>query len=261
VGEFDMVEKRIIDINSDIGEGFGNYSIGRDEEIIKFISSANVACGFHAGDPVLMRRSVHLAKMNNVAVGAHVGLPDLLGFGRREMDISEEECRDYVLYQIGALKAFVEANDMKLQHVSTHGGLFGLGNKREEIARAVVEAIQEIDGMLYFVSRPGLLQYEKAKEMGLRVKGYIGLDVEYHRDGTPIVGRHFAPVRSEIALKRAMMILNENRVAAVEGGYYEIEADTLVVHGSNPNVVENLRALREEIDKQGIQVAAFKSEQ
>ena len=255
-----MVEERIIDINSDIGEGFGNYSIGRDEEIIKFISSANVACGFHAGDPVLMRKSVHLAKLNNVAVGAHVGLPDLLGFGRREMDISAEECRDYVLYQIGALKAFVEANDMKLQHVSTHGGLFSLGNKREEIARAVVEAIKEIDSRLYFVSRPGLLQYEKAKEMGLRVKGYIGLDVDYHKDGRPIVGRHFKPVRSELAIRRAMMILDENRIEAVEGGYYEIEADTLVVHGSNPNVVENLRALRAELDRQGIQVAALNAE-
>ena len=109
---------RSIDISSDVGEGFAQYTFGNDEEIMKYISSANVACGFHAGDPGIMRRTVSLAKKSKVAVGAHVGLPDLLGFGRRVMEISPEECRDYVVYQIGALKAFTEANNMNLQHLN-----------------------------------------------------------------------------------------------------------------------------------------------
>ncbi len=134
--------KRSIDISSDVGEGFGNYTFGNDEEIMKYISSANVACGFHAGDPVTMRKTVLLAKKNRVAVGAHVGFPDLMGFGRRVMEISPEECKDYVVYQIGALRAFVEAEGIKLQHANAHGALATLCNNNEGVARAMVEGIR-----------------------------------------------------------------------------------------------------------------------
>lgn len=251
-----MPQKRI-DISSDVGEGFGNYTFGNDEEIMKFISSANVACGFHAGDPVAMRKTVLLAKKNNVAVGAHVGLPDLLGFGRRVMEVSPEECKDYVVYQIGALKAFVEANSMKLQHANAHGALSAMYNKSEEIARAFVEGVKEIDPTLYFMSRPGLLSYEIAKELGLGIKSIIGVDLQYYRDGRFVMERHKKGADSTEVVRRAKKLLNEGRIEAADGGHYEIRPDTLLIHGDNPSAIENLRVLRSELEKAGVEVSAF----
>lgn len=251
------MSRRSIDISSDIGEGFGNYTFGNDEEIIKYISSANVACGFHAGDPITMRKTVLLAQKNNVAVGAHVGFPDLLGFGRRVMEISSEECRDYVVYQIGALRAFVEASGMKLQHANAHGALSSLCNSREEIAKAMVEAVKEVDPNLYFMSRPGLLPYKIAQEAGLRVKSFIGVDIQYLPDGSFVIERHKKEVDPADVVKRVKKILTEGRVEAVGGGYYEIRPDTLLVHGDNPKAIENLRVLRSELEKTGIQISSF----
>jgi UPF0271 protein len=251
-----MPQKRI-DISSDVGEGFGNYTFGNDEEIMEFISSANVACGFHAGDPVVMRKTVLLAKKNNVAVGAHVGLPDLLGFGRRVMEISPEECRDYVMYQIGALKAFLEANGMKLQHANAHGAISAMCNKDKEIARAIAEGIKIIDPNLYFMSRPGLLSHEIAQDVGLRVKSYIGVDLRYYSDGRFVMERHKKGADSAEVVRRAKKLLDEGRVEAADGGYYEIRPDTLLIHGDNPSAIENLRVLRSELERAGVKVAAF----
>ena len=253
-----MVRKSI-DISSDVGEGFGNYTFGNDEEIMKYISSANVACGFHAGDPVTMRKTVLLAKKNGVAVGAHVGFPDLMGFGRRVMEISPEECKDYVVYQIGALRAFVEAEGMKLQHANAHGALATLCNNNEGITRAMVEGIKEVDPNLYVMSRPGLLPYKVAKEMGLRVRTYIGLDLKYHKDGRFVIERHKKEADPAEVVKRVKQLLNEGRMEAVDG-YYEIDPDTLLVHGDNPKAIENLRVLRSELGKAGIKVASFSEE-
>ena len=251
------MSRKNVDISSDVGEAFGNYSFGNDEAIMKFISSANVACGFHAGDPSIMRKTVMLAKQNGVAVGAHVGLPDMLGFGRRVMHISPEECKDYVLYQIGALKSFVEASNMKLQHANCHGALTAMSNKDEGIARAIVEAIKEADPNLYFMSRPGLLSYEIAKDMGLCVKTYVGVDLQYYSDGRFVMERHKEPVDSAEVARRATKVLQEKRIESVDGGYYEVNPDTLLVHGDNPNVIDNLRVLKAELGKVGTEVSSF----
>ena len=249
--------KKMIDINVDMGESFGNYTFGNDAEIMKYITSANVACGFHGGDPVVMRKTVLLAKENNVAVGAHMGYPDLLGFGRRIMEVSAEECEDYVIYQLGALKAFAEAYGLKLQHANIHGALFSYANKNDGIAKAIVDGIKKVDLSLYFVSRPGLRSYEMAKGVGLRVKTSIAVDMTYTKDGMPIIERQKKSVGSADVAKRVLMLLNEGRIEAVDGGYYKIDPDTLLVHGDNPNVVDILKMMRSELDKAGIKVTSF----
>lgn len=251
------MSRRTIDISSDMGEGFGNYTFGNDEEIMKYVSSANVACGFHAGDPVIMRKTVLLAKTNRVAIGAHAGFPDLLGFGRRVMEISPEECKDYVVYQIGALKAFVEANAMRLQHVLPHGALSTLANNKEQIARAVLEGMTEVDRSLYFMSRPGLLSFKVAKDLGIPLKSYISLDIEYYSDGRFVLERQKKARDSREVIERLKKLLNEGKVEAFDGGYYEINPDTLLVHGDNPNAIENLKALRLELEKAGIEISSF----
>ena len=251
------MSKRSIDITSDVGEGFANYTFGNDEEIMKYISSANVACGFHAGDPVIMRKTVGLAKKNKVAVGAHVGLPDLLGFGRRVMEISPEECRDYVVYQIGALKAFTEANNMRLQHANPHGALATMANNNEAIARAILEAIKEVDPSLYFMSRPGLLGFQLAKDFGFQVKSFIAVDMQYYSDGRFVTERHKKGIGSKEIVKRVRELIYEGKVGAVGGGYYEIDPDTLLVHSDNPKAIENLKVLRLELENAGIEVQSF----
>jgi UPF0271 protein len=251
------MSRKSIDISSDVGESFGNYTFGNDEEIMKLISSANVACGFHAGDPSIMRKTVNLAKKNGVAVGAHVGLPDMLGFGRRVMEISPEECKDYVVYQIGALKAFMEASNLKLQHANSHGALSTLSHRDQGLARAIVEAVKEVDPNLYFLSRPGLLTYRIAKDAGLRVKTYLGVDLQYYSDGRFVMERHKKPTDSADVIRRTMQVLQEGRIEAFDGGYYTIVPDTLLVHGDNPNSIENIKALRSTLEKAGIEVTSF----
>ena len=161
------MKKTALDINCDLGESFGAYTLGQDEEILSLISSANVACGFHAGDPHVMRKTVAMAKSKGVRVGAHPGLPDLIGFGRRTMQITPSELRDMFTYQIGALKAFVEAAGMKLQHVLQHGILTKMVEEDEALGRAILESIQEVDpGLLYIPSR-GLISPGWQRRWGL----------------------------------------------------------------------------------------------
>ena len=253
--------RKVIDINCDMGESFGNYSFGNDAQIMKYITSANVACGFHAGDPVVMRKTVLLAKENSVAVGAHMGFPDLLGFGRRIMEISAEECENYLIYQLGALKAFAEVHGLKLQHANLHGALYNYAVKNEAIAQAVVDAVKKVDPNLYFTGRPGLPAYEKAKSAGLRVKIALGVDVSYTKAGIGVIERQKKAVSSADVAKRVVMLLNEGRIEAVDGGYYKVDPDTLLVHGDGPTAVDNLKTLRSELDKAGIRVSSFQDQE
>lgn len=176
-----MKTKKTIDINADLGESFGVYNLGNDEELMKYITSCNIACGFHAGDPSVMRKTVELAKKYNVAVGAHPGFPDMLGFGRRRMEITHQECKDYVTYQVGALKAFVEAYGLKLQHVKPHGRFWQVAAAEENVGRGLIESIIEVDPKMAFVGRRGAAT-NIAREMGLRVVLEIGADMQYKGD-------------------------------------------------------------------------------
>jgi UPF0271 protein len=160
---------KAIDLNCDMGESFGIYKIGNDEEMIKHVTSISMGCGFHAGDPHVMRETVALAKKYGVAVGAHPGYPDLIGFGRRKMEISPQEATDYILYQVGALNAFCEAAEIKLQHIKLHGEFFQMLWTNEDLTKGVLEAIQVFKPQPIFLALYNTMPYEMAKSMGIRV--------------------------------------------------------------------------------------------
>ena len=173
-----------IDMNSDMGESFGRYKLGDDEEIMKYISSANIACGLHAGDPHVLKYTIKLAKETGTAVGAHPGLPDLMGFGRRAMDLTPDELYDYCVYQIGATQAFCTALGVSLQHVKCHGILETMTTQRPELAEAVAAAIKDVDPNLLYMTIAGTKLYQTCKAAGLRVAGEVYGDRAYNDDGT-----------------------------------------------------------------------------
>jgi UPF0271 protein len=253
-----MMFRKKMDLNCDMGESFGNYKMGNDEEIMRYISSANVACGFHAGDPMVMAHTVKLAKENGVAIGAHPGFPDLMGFGRRKMEIAPEEARNYIIYQIGALKAFVEREGMELQHVWLHGALSSVAAKNEAIARAIIEAIKETHPELIFVHRPGLATYEIAKLLGMKVAISVGVDIEYGPDGMAVLQRKKRHTDPKEAAKKAIRIAKEGKMTATTGEDIEMKAHTILVHGDTPNAVEILKEIREEFEKENIVVSPLR---
>jgi UPF0271 protein len=246
-----------IDINADLGESFGNYKYGRDEELMRYLTSANVACGFHAGDPRVMRKTVLMAKEYGVAVGAHPGFPDLLGFGRRMMDCSAEEMKDYLVYQLGALKAFVEGAGLKLHHVGPHGSFSAHAIRREEVAQAIIDGIIEVDPELILVGRPGLAPYEIAKQRGLRVASQVGVDLDYRPDRTAIIQREKKEMEPKEAVRRVRKLIEEGKIIASDGTDMEFRVDTLLVHGDTPNAIEVCKAVRAELVKMGVEIVSF----
>lgn len=251
-----MLYKKI-DINADVGESFGNYKYGNDEKLIKYLTSVNIACGFHAGDPCVMRKTVRLAKKHNVKIGAHPGFPDLLGFGRRALEIDADEMRDYVVYQLGALKAFVEAEGMKMHHVVHHGALAGVARRRPELAEAYVIGIREVDPSLIVLGRPGLPTYDIAVQNGLRVATQVGLDIDYRKDKTAVVQREKKEIGIDEALKRLRKIVQEGKVVAVDGSEMEFNVDTVLIHGDTPNALKLCKAIRDELTKMEVEIKPF----
>jgi UPF0271 protein len=246
-----------MDINADAGESFGNYKYGNDEELMKHLTSVNVACGFHAGDPRVMRKTVRLAKKYGVAIGAHPGFPDLMGFGRRNLDITPDEMRDYIVYQVGALKAFVEAEGMKLNHVGPHGAVAALGRRVPEVAEAFVDGVREVDPKLILLGRPGLPTYDIAQKRGLRVASQVGLDIDYRPDKTAVIQREKQEMAPEEALRRLKKIIQEGSVLAVDGSKMDFRVDTLLVHGDTPNAIELCKVIRAELTKMGVEITSF----
>jgi UPF0271 protein len=237
-----------------MGEAFGVYRLGFDERIMPHISSANIACGFHAGDPVCMRRTVRLAEEAGVAIGAHPGLPDLLGFGRREMMVSPDELRDYVTYQIGALQAFTRAK--KLQHVKVHGALYNMGARNEGLARAVAEAVREVDPELILVGMAGSAWIKVGRELGLRVACEGFADRSLNPDGTLVPrsqpGAIIADVEEVIA--RVLRIVTEGKVLAINGEEIDMAADTICLHSDTPGAGNLAQALRQRLEAAGVLV-------
>ena len=248
-----------MDLNCDMGESFGGYKLGLDEEVIKYITSANVACGWHAGDPLVMMRTVKMAKEYGVGVGAHPGYPDLLGFGRRNMDCTPEEVRNYVIYQIGALRAFCTANKVELRHVKPHGNLYMTAVENENVARAIAQAIVAVDPRLMYVALAGAkgeLIALVAQEIGLKVVFEAFPDRAYTSQGTLLSRREPGAVIQDpkIVANRALKMAKEKRIVAVDGSEIIVEAQTLCVHGDNPKAVELVRAIRETLETNGVEV-------
>ncbi len=235
-----------IDINCDMGESFGCYKLGLDEEVIKLISSANVGCGFHGGDPHVMRKTVDMAKQHGVGVGAHPGLPDLLGFGRREMKVSPEELRDYCIYQIGALKAFVEIAGMKLQHVKMHGALMNMGLANEELAVAMCGAARDVSPDLLLVTFSGIHTVEVARSLGLRVIQEFYADRAYNADKSLVSRKVPGAVLKDSKQigARIKQLIETGTVTTLDGQTLELEYDSICVHGDTPGALEIIRTIR-----------------
>lgn len=247
-----------IDLNCDIGEGFGPYRSGLDEEIMPYISSANIACGFHAGDFSTMNRTVKLALEHGVAIGAHPGLPDLQGFGRRTMAISPEEAYEMVLYQVGALKAFVVANGGMLRHVKPHGALYNMAAVNEDLARAIAEAIFKLDPELTLFGLASSSLVRAGEEIGLQTANEVFADRTYQKDGTLTPrSKPYALIHSaDQAIDQAVRMIKEGQVHSIEGEVVPVKADTLCVHGDSPSALEFVRRLNEAFVAEGIQVGS-----
>jgi len=258
-----MTKKIQIDMNSDVGESFGVYKLGLDEEVIPNITSANIACGFHAGDPGVMRKTVTLAKQFGVEVGAHPGFPDLLGFGRRNVDATFEEIQDYVVYQTGALQAFASSQGLKLQHVKAHGSLYNMAVANPKIWDAMAEAVAKVDREIILVvlassKRDSLL--EIGKRYGLRIAFEAFPDRAYTKEGSLVSRREKGAVLHDhqIVAQRALKMALEGKVVAIDGTEIELKADTLCVHGDNPAAVEMVKRIRQELKNAGVTVIPMK---
>jgi UPF0271 protein len=248
-----------VDLNCDMGESFGAYRIGADEQILEYVTSANIACGFHAGDPSTMRRTVRMALEKQVAVGAHPGYPDLLGFGRRFLDATPEEVYDMTVYQIGALAAFVKAEGGKLHHVKPHGALYNTAARDPKIAEAIAEAVYRVDPDLILFGLSGSALVEAGRRIGLRVANEVFADRTYQADGslTPrsVAGALITDV--DVAVEQVLSIVREGRVRTLQGTYVDIAADTVCIHGDGPNAVGFARRLRERLRLAGVAVSAL----
>ena len=215
-----------VDLNSDLGESFGAYTIGLDNEVIAHVSSVNVACGYHAGDPLVMEKTVAAAKAAGVAVGAHPGFPDLMGFGRRNMVVSPKEVKAYVKYQLGALMAFAAAEGIRLQHCKPHGALYNMAGKDMDLALAIAEAIAEVDKNIILLG----LANSKMIDAG----------------------------NKDEAIARTVRMVTEGKVTAITGEEVEIAAHSICVHGDNPSAVEFVKNIRTQLTARGVEIAPIR---
>lgn len=245
-----------VDLNSDIGESFGDYKLGMDEEVVKSISSANIACGWHAGDPVIMAKTVDMAAKENVAVGAHPGFPDLMGFGRREMKITPEEAKCYIKYQLGALWAISKSKNVAVQHVKVHGALYNMAANDAELSEAIAQAIYEVDANLILVGLANSEMIKAGKKIGLKVANEVFADRAYNSDGTLVSRKKEGAVIHDksVAIERVVRMVKEGKVTAITGEDIHIQADTICVHGDNPQAVTFVEAIRSTLKNEGVVV-------
>ncbi|CAH1211768.1 5-oxoprolinase subunit A [Paenibacillus plantiphilus] len=247
---------RTVDLNCDFGESYGAYTFGQDEALLKHVTSVSIACGFHAGDPHTMREAVERAMAAGVSIGAHPGLPDRLGFGRREMAISAEEACDYTLYQVGALQAFVRAAGGKLRHVKPHGALYHMAGHDEAIAAAVVRAVKSLDPALFIYSQSGSLLLEEARRQGMRAIAEVFADRTYLPSGA-LTPRHLPKAvltEPEEALGQALDMIIRGKARTAEGSEAAVLAETVCLHGDGPNALHLAASLRQGLQEAGIRL-------
>lgn len=247
-----------VDLNCDVGESYGAWPLGNDAEVLRHVSSANIACGFHAGDPGTMRRTVAIAAGHGVAVGAHPGLPDLAGFGRRVMDISADEVRDLVMYQIGALGVFADAAGTRLTHVKPHGALYSMAAAQPELAAAVAEATRAVDPALLLFGLAGSHLVSAGRAAGLTVVEEAFADRRYRRDGSLAPRSAQGSVIDDVpeAVAQGVRIAAEGMAATVDGADVSVSAGTICVHGDSPHAAVLALRLRDALVRSGITIAA-----
>lgn len=246
-----------IDLNADVGESFGRWTLGDEVELLRSVTSINVACGFHAGDPSGIRRTLRLARQAEVAVGAHPGLPDLVGFGRREMAVSPGEIEDLVLYQIGAVAALAKAEGMRLQHVKAHGALYTMANRDRDLAEAVAHATASFDPGLMLVGLPGSSLVAAGQAAGLQTIAEGFADRAYEPNGslTPRSRPGAVIGDSAAVMARALRLVQEGRVRAIDESDITMRIDTLCIHGDTAGAPALMRQLRAALEAAGVTVA------
>lgn len=248
-----------IDLNCDLGESFGHYVIGNDEKVLPLISSANVACGFHAGDFSEMHRTVARGKKNHVAVGAHPGLPDLKGFGRREMAVTPSEVYDMVVYQVGALQAVAAAQKVRLNHVKPHGALYHMASDNAKIAEAVAQAVADVDADLLLFGMGGTFLTSAGEKAGLHVIYEAYADRTYQPDGS-LTSRsqpNALITDTDQAISQVLQMIQEGTVTAAGGKKISLRAETICLHGDGKAALDFAKKINEELLKQGIDIAAW----
>ena len=249
-----------VDLNSDLGESFGAWKMGRDSDVLTFVSSANVACSFHAGDPQVMKKTVEAAIKSGVAVGAHPGYPDLVGFGRRSMTCSPDEIYSDVLYQVGALKIFCEAMGTTLQHVKPHGAMYNSAAKKIDEALAIAQAVKDSGNGIILMGLAGSKFDEAAEKVGVPYAAEAFADRGYMNDGT-LVPRKMdgAFVRdTEVAAQRVIRMVKEGVVEAVDGTTVELKPHSICLHGDSPTAVQMAQTLRTRLIEAGIEIVPLK---
>jgi len=249
---------QVIDLNCDMGEAFGNYPMPNDDILMDHISSANIACGFHAGDPDVMQHTVKMAIKKGVAIGAHPGLPDLQGFGRREMKISVNEAYQMTLYQIGALYGFVKAAGGKLHHVKAHGALYNMAAKDAALAKAIVEAVHDFDSSLILYALAGSEMVEAAKKTGLVTTSEVFADRTYQDDGslTPRTQSNALITDEQQSIAQVLMMVKQQQVISVNKKHIPLKAETLCLHGDGQHAVEFAKMIRSKLQSEGVTIKA-----
>lgn len=245
-----------VDLNCDLGEAFGNYSFGGDEQIIPLITSANVACGFHAGDQHVMNQTIKRAKEHNIGIGAHPGLPDLQGFGRRNMDLSPDEIYDTVIYQLGALSGFCKIHNVKINHVKPHGALYQMGARDKDIAHAIAQAVYDFDESLYYVGLSNTLLISEAQKIGLKTASEVFADRRYEDDGQLVSRKADDALITDTkeAIAQVVKMVKSKSVITKNNREIDIEADTICVHGDGAHALEFVSEIKERLSKEGVSI-------
>lgn len=249
-----------IDLNCDMGESFGAYIIGNDEEVMESISSANIACGFHAGDPMVMRKTVKLALEKNVAIGVHPGLQDLSGFGRRAMIISPSEAYALTIYQIGALYGFVQAEGGTIEHVKPHGALYNMAANDAQLAEAIAEAVYKVNPEFILFGLAGSELVKAGERIGLHTASEVFSDRTYQHDGTLTSrsNKNALITDYELAIKQIIMMVKEGKVQTADGTYIPIRADSVCIHGDGKTALQFAKRIPEALRKEGIEVCKMR---
>ncbi len=245
-----------VDLNCDMGEGFGAWKMGNDAEMMGYVSSINVACGFHAGDASTIRKTIELAVKNGVAIGAHPSFPDLQGFGRREMSLSNEDIFDIVVYQVSAVKGICEVLGTNLNHVKPHGALYNQAAKDSRVARAIANAVCAVDRDLMFYGLSGSEMIKEAESAGLRTASEVFSDRTYRKDGslTPRTESNALIRNSKEAVLQVMQMVADSSVTATTGETIPIKADTICIHGDGENAVQFAKLINESLVQTGIRI-------
>ena len=246
-----------VDLNCDLGESFGAYTMGMDDKVIPLISSCNIACGYHASDPLVMKKTVAMAAEAGIGIGAHPGYPDLMGFGRRNMNVSPEEAAAYVTYQLGALYAFARSAGVSIQHVKPHGALYNMAGKDYALALAIAKAVQSFDPDVILLGLSGSQSIKAAQDIGLPAAREVFADRAYMPDGS-LMPRTMegAVIHDEaLAIGRVVRMVKEHKVTACDGTDIEIVPDSVCVHGDNVKALAFVTQIRDALEEEGVEIA------